>query len=84
MKKMKKFIALILSVIMLLSVTPVAFAQEAAEETTTAAVETDDTLSAAGDLFGGFFVKIGEMLQIIFDFLANLFSGTGDNSLENM
>lgn len=86
---MKKIIALLLAVIMLLSVAPVAFAEDAAaDETTTVAAEADesadDSLSDAGDLFGGFFVKIGEMLKIIFDFLANLFNGTGDKNIDNL
>lgn len=39
----------------------------------------------AGDLFGGFFVKIGELLSTIFEFLANMFSGTsGNDALEQI
>lgn len=87
---MKKFLAVLLSLLMLLSVAPVAFAQETTTEKTTVventenAEEADDSLSAAGDLFGGFFVKLGEMLQIIFNFLANLFNGTGDTNIDHM
>ncbi len=35
---------------------------------------------SAGDLFGGFFIKIGELLNTIFEFLSNMFSGTNGNS----
>ena len=82
---MKKFLAVLLSVLMLLSVAPVAFAQTADAETTTVAEEAGDTsLSTAGDLFGGFFVKLGELLQIVIDFLSNLFTGTGDTNIDFM
>lgn len=83
---MKKFLAVLLSVLMLLSVAPVAFAQTADAETTTVAAEEDgDTsLSTAGDLFGGFFAKIGELLQIVINFLSNLFNGTGDTNIDFM
>lgn len=87
---MKKFIALLLSVLMLLSIVPVAFAEDVVSDETTTVVaddtaeNSDDSLSAAGDLFGGFFVKIGEMLQIIFDFLANLFNGTGSSNIDKL
>lgn len=85
---MKKIIALLLSVLMLLSIAPVAFAETAVDETTTVAAEdteaSDSDLSAAGDLFGGFFERIGDMLRIIFDFLANLFNGTGSDNIDNL
>lgn len=79
---MKKFIALLLSVLTLLSVAPIAFAAEetTVAETTTVAneettkAETSDT--SVGDLFGGFFKRIGDLLKIVIDFLANLFNGT--------
>ncbi len=39
----------------------------------------------AGDLFGGFFIKLGELLNTIFEFLSNLFSGTsGNDALEQI
>lgn len=86
---MKKFLALLLSVLMLLSVAPVAFAQDAQEEQTTVVAEDTneedaDASLGAGDLFGGFFIKLGEMLQIIFNFLSNLFNGTGDTNIDFM
>lgn len=78
---MKKFIALLLSVLILLSVAPVAFAQEATTEAETTTVvgeetTTDNSGTSAGDLFGGFFKSIGDLLKIVIDFLANLFNGT--------
>lgn len=87
---MKKFLAVLLSVLMLLSVAPIAFAQETTTEKATVVEDAenaegaDESLSAAGDLFGGFFVKLGEMLQIIFNFLSNLFNGTGDTNIDFM
>ncbi len=88
---MKKVIALLLSVLMLLSIAPVAFADEAIDDETTTVAEaadnveeSDNSLSAAGDLFGGFFVKIGEMLRIVFEFLANLFNGTGSSNIDKL
>lgn len=39
----------------------------------------------AGELFGGFFIKIGELLNTIFEFLANMFSGkNGNDALEQI
>lgn len=89
MKKMKKVLALLLAALMMLSITPAVFADDAeAEETTTAVVEdaeSQDSGLTAGDLFGGFFIKIGELLNTIFQFLANLFSGTsGTSQLERL
>lgn len=75
MKKFKKLISLVLAVLMMLAVMPVAFA----EEETTAADTTESDSFGAGDLFGGFFIKIGELLNTIFAFLSNLFSGTNGN-----
>lgn len=89
MKKMKKVLALMLAVLMMLSITPAVFAEDAAtEEETTVVVEdagNEDSGLTAGDLFGGFFIKIGELLNTVFQFLANLFSGTsGTSQLERL
>lgn len=72
MKKLKKLLALALAVIMMLSVAPAVFAEDATEP-------TDDTGLTIGDIFGGFFIKLGELLNTIFEFLSNLFSGSNGN-----
>lgn len=39
----------------------------------------------AGDLFGGLFIKLGELLNTIVEFLSNMFSGTkGNDALEQI
>ena len=39
----------------------------------------------AGDHFGGLFFKFGELLNTIFEFLSNMFSGTsGNDALEQL
>ncbi len=84
---MKKFIALLLSILMVFSVSAVAFAEDDVnnEETTVAEVEdeaADDTLASGFGLIGGFFEQLGNMLKVIFEFLSNLFNGTGDKNLD--
>ena len=39
----------------------------------------------AGDLFGGFFIKLGELLNTVIEFLSNMFSGkNGNDALEQI
>lgn len=86
MKTAKKVLSVFLAMILAFSISTVAFAEEAAVEPDVngeATDTTDDSLNAF-DLFGGFFVKIGELMKMVFEFLENMFTGNGDNALEEL
>lgn len=90
MKKFTKAIALFLSMLMILAVAPVSvFAEEAVvapEADAEVEVEEDadaETLNPFS-LIGKFFESIGETLRIVVEFLMNMFSGTGNDALDQM
>lgn len=89
MKKIKKAIALLLSMLMILAVAPVAvFAQEADVVVENDAVDTEADASAEElngfTLIGGFFEAIANVLRLVVQFLENMFAGTGNDALEQM
>lgn len=89
MKKFKKAIALLLSLLMLLSVSPVfSLAAEeddaAAETTTTAQADADTDSGNPFDIIVDFFARIGDLLRIVFEFLINFFAGTGNDAIEKL
>lgn len=86
MKNLKKAMALFLAMLMILAVSPVsAFADEAdvlpdadlSEDTNT------ETLNPFA-LIGKFFENIGNILRLVVQFLENMFSGTGNDALEQI
>lgn len=82
MKIAKKALALFLSMLLAFSVATVAFAEEAAAPEVSDET-TEETLNPFS-LFGGFFEKIGELMRIVFEFLENMFTGNGNNALEEL
>lgn len=89
MKKIKKAIALLLSMLMILAVAPVAvFAQEADVVVENDAVDTEADASEEElngfTLIGGFFEAIANVLRLVVQFLENMFAGTGNDALEQM
>ena len=87
MKKFTKAIALFLSILMILAVAPVSvFAEEEAVVTPDAEVTEGESTEAISPfaLIGKFFESIGETLRIVVEFLMNMFSGTGDDALDQM
>ncbi len=92
MKKIKKTIALLLSVLMLLSVLPVFSlaaedGQEVQETEPAVQEEPDGTETDSDNPFGiivDFFVRIGDLLRIVFEFLINFFAGTGNDAIEKL
>ena len=94
MKKFTKAIALFLSMLMILGVAPVSvFAEEAvvapeADVEADAEVEVEEEAGAETlnpfSLIGKFFESIGETLRIVVEFLMNMFSGTGNDALDQM
>ena len=88
MKKFTKVIALVLSLLMILAVAPITvFAEtEVVDVETEVEVEEDaaaETLNPFS-LIGKFFESIGETLRIVVEFLMNMFSGTGNDALDQM
>ena len=91
MKNIKKAIALLLSMLMILAVAPVSvFAEEEAVVEPDVNVETEAEEDAEAEtlnpfsLIGKFFESIGETLRIVVEFLMNMFSGTGNDALDQM
>lgn len=91
MKKLTKAIALFLSMLMILAVAPVSvFAEEEAVVEPDVNVETEAEEDAEAEtlnpfsLIGKFFESIGETLRIVVEFLMNMFSGTGNDALDQM
>ncbi|MBO5934541.1 MAG: hypothetical protein J6Q94_03535 [Clostridia bacterium] len=92
MKKFTKAIALFLSMLMILAVAPVSvFAEEAVvapEADAEVEVEAEEDAGAETlnpfSLIGKFFESIGETLRIVVEFLMNMFSGTGNDALDQM
>ena len=83
---MKKAIALLLAMLMILAVAPVsAFAEEA----DVIVVENDEIDTEAGSLngftlIGSFFESIANVIRLVVQFLENMFSGTGNDALEQI
>lgn len=89
MKKMKKAIALLLSMLMILAVAPVSVFAEDAGVVEEDVLDTDADASAGGlngfTLIGSFFETIGNVLRLVVEFLSNMFSGTsGNDALEQL
>lgn len=87
MKKFTKAIALFLSILMILAVAPVSvFAEEDVVVTPDAEITEDESAEAVNPfaLIGKFFESIGETLRIVVEFLMNMFSGTGNDALDQM
>lgn len=87
MKKFRKAIALFLSMLMILAVAPVsAFAEEADIVAPDADLSEDtetETLNPFS-LIGKFFEMIGETLRIVIEFLQNMFTGSGNDALDQI
>ena len=83
MKIAKKALALFLSMLLAFSITTVAFAEEEVVEPEIENDIAEDTLNPFS-LIGGFFEKIGELMRIVFEFLENMFTGNGNNALEEL
>ena len=90
MKKFTKAIALFLSILMILAVAPVSVFAEEAVVDADVNVETEAEEDAEAEtlnpfsLIGKFFESIGETLRIVVEFLMNMFSGTGNDALDQM
>lgn len=84
MKTAKKVLSVFLAMILAFSITTVAFAEEEVVEPEITDETTDEETLNPFTLFGGFFVKIGELMRIVFEFLENMFSGNGNNALEEL
>lgn len=86
MKNFRKAIALFLSMLMILAVAPISvFAEEAA--VTPDAESGEDTNTEALNpfsLIGKFFEMFGETLRIVLEFLQNMFTGTGNDALDQL
>lgn len=84
---MKKAIAMLLAMLMILAVAPVsAFAEEADVIVENEEIDADastETLNGFS-LIGGFFETIANVLRLVVQFLENMFSGTGNDALEQM
>lgn len=87
MKNLKKAMALFLAMLMVLAVAPVSvFAEEADIVAPDADVSEDtnaETLNPFA-LIGKFFEMIGETLRLVIEFLENMFTGTGNDALEQL
>ena len=83
MKTGKKILSVFLAMILAFSITTVAFAEEAVVEPEITDDTAEDSLNPF-DIFGGFFVKIGELMKMVFEFLENMFTGNGNNALEEL
>ena len=89
MKNIKKAIALLLSMLMILAVAPVSvFAEDAGVVVEEDVLDTDADASASElngfTLIGGFFETLANMLRLVVQFLENMFAGTGNDALEQM
>ena len=90
MKNVKKAIALLLSMLMILAVAPVSvFAEDAGVVVEEDVLDTDADASADGlngfTLIGGFFEALANVLRLVVEFLGNMFSGTsGNDALEQL
>ena len=89
MKNIKKAIALLLSMLMILAVAPVSvFAEDAGVVVEEDVLDTDADASASElngfTLIGGFFEAIANVLRLVVQFLENMFAGTGNDALEQM
>ena len=81
---MKKILSMILAIAMVLTTMgTVAFAEEEVVEPEIENDIAEDTLNPFS-LIGGFFEKIGELMRIVFEFLENMFTGNGNNALEEL
>ena len=88
MKKMKKAIALLLSMLMILAVAPVSvFAEDAGVVVEEDVLDTDASADGLNGftLIGGFFEALANVLRLVVEFLGNMFSGTsGNDALEQL
>ena len=88
MTVLKKVTALFLAMLMILAVAPITvFAEtEVADVETEVEVEEDAAAETINpfSLIGKFFESIGETLRIVVEFLMNMFSGTGNDALDQM
>lgn len=86
MKKFRKAIALFLSMLMILAASPVSVFAEEADIVPDADLSEDtetETLNPFS-LIGKFFEMIGETLRIVIEFLQNMFTGSGNDALDQI
>lgn len=85
MKALKKAMALFLAMLMILAVTPVSvFAEEADVPAADAPIDESEEALNPFSLIGKFFETIGNVIRLVVEFLENMFSGTGNDALEQL
>lgn len=85
MKTLKKLLALFLAVLMILSASSVAaFAEDENPAEDPAPSESEEVDTNPFAIFGRFFERIANLMNIVFRFLETLLTGNGDKALGDL